>query len=116
MFLANTFAVSALAKTCKHMGEMSSASEMSMEQTSANDELPCHEHMKADKSEQKPPAKHCDGLCLCVHASVNQIIILEEIASFSDIDLSKSQAIITSTASVNSLATAPPRRPPKMNS
>lgn len=106
MFLANAFAVSVWAKPCVNMNEPSS-----MTQTMDMDDVPCHEK----KDEQKSPTKHCDGVCLCFHASINQTPVLNNQASL-DMPLGQSERLIAKNEHVASLATAPPRRPPKSTS
>lgn len=105
MFLANTFAVSAWAKPCMSMNPVSSISK-----TTDVDTPPCHE-----QQDQQKQAKHCDGLCLCFHAAINQTPTLAESADFippavkADNQLEQQDAVAL-------WATYPPRRPPKLNS
>ena len=81
MFLANTGIVSAWAKPCMmndtEMSEMSSNSDM-------GDMPPCHEE---NKSEEQDPNKHCEGLCLCLHASITQTPVLSDFVAVPDIAL-----------------------------
>lgn len=103
MFLANAFAVSAWAKPCVNMNEPSS-----MVQTMDMGEMPCHEK----QGEQKSPTKHCDGVCLCFHASINQTPVLNNQTSL-DMPLGQSERLASKNEHVASMVTAPPRRPPK---
>mgnify|MGYP000300709219 CR=1 FL=1 len=105
MFLANAFAVSAWAKPCINM-DMASSSQQAMD----IGDMPCHE----DK-EQKSPTKHCDGVCLCLHVSINQTPVLNDQASL-DVPLGQSERLNAANERVASMATAPLRRPPKSNS
>ena len=110
MFLANTYAVSAWAKPCMNMDIQSSKAEIM-----AKSDMPCHESMKGGQDEQKSPTKHCDGVCLCFHASINQTPVLNNSASL-DIPSDQFERLITKNEHVASFATAPPRRPPKSTS
>jgi hypothetical protein len=110
MFLANTFAVSAWAKPCINM-DMSS----STQETMAPGDMPCHESMKDGQNEKKPDTKHCDGVCLCFHVSINQTPILND-ASKLDFPAMQSESVLSQNERVASMSTAPPRRPPKTNS
>jgi len=105
MFLANTFAVSAWAKPCVNM-DMSSPSQQMVDSS----DMPCHEG-----NEQKTPTKHCDGVCLCLHVSINQIPILND-SSDLDVPIIQTDKLINKSDRVASMATAPPRRPPKHSS
>lgn len=105
MFLANAFAVSAWAKPCMNM-DMASSNQQTMDMS----DMPCHE----DK-EQKSPTKHCDGVCLCLHVSINQTPVLYDQASL-DMPLGQSERLVAKNERVASMATAPPQRPPKTNS
>lgn len=105
MFLANTFAVSAWAKPCMNIDMASS-----VEQTMDMGDMPCHE----DK-EQKSPTNHCDGVCLCLHVSINQTPTLND-NSYLSIPIIKDQKLFSQNEHAASMSTAPPRRPPKTNS
>ena len=105
MFLANTFAVSAWAKPCMGMNPVSSITK-----TVDADTPPCHEQQDRQKQ-----AKHCDGLCLCIHAAINQTATLTENADFLP-HLIKSDRDIVQQEDAALWATYPPRRPPKYNS
>lgn len=98
-FLANTITVAAWAKPCMTSGDVS--------MTTTSSEMPCHE-----KKEQKPPNKHCEGICLCFHVSISQTPILG-----SDIAYIKqgriAEKFVISNENKASLAVTPPRRPPK---
>lgn len=105
MFLANAFAVSAWAKPCINMDTASSS-----QQTMEMGDMPCHEDKK-----QKSPTKHCDGVCLCFHVSINQTpIINNNIALYAP--LGNTERLFDKNERVASTATAPPQRPPKTNS
>ena len=101
MFLANTFTVSAWAKPCINM-DMASSS-----QTMAMGDMPCHED-----SEQKSPAKHCDGLCLCLHVAMSQIPIVTYNINLK-VPAVSADRVISENDQITTQATAPPRRPPK---
>ena len=105
MFLANTFAVSAWAKPCMNL-DMKPSVQQSMNMSNT----PCHE----DKEPQSPN-KHCDGICLCVHVSINQTPTLND-NSYLNIPIVKSQKLLNQNERVASMATSPPQRPPKTNS
>jgi len=105
MFVANAFAVSAWAKPCMNM-DMASSSQQAMDMS----DMPCHE----DK-EQKSSTNHCDGVCLCLHVSINQTPVLNDQASL-DMPLGQSERLNAANERVASMATAPLRRPPKSNS
>ncbi|MBI1302039.1 MAG: hypothetical protein GC137_10380 [Alphaproteobacteria bacterium] len=107
MFLANAFAVSAWAKPCVNMNEP-----LSMAQAMDMGDMPCHDAMKDGQDEKKIPTKHCDGVCLCFHASINQTPVLNNQAGL-DIPLGQSERLIVKNERVASMATAPLRRPPK---
>ncbi len=105
MFLANTFAVSAWAKPCMGMNPVSSVTQMS-----DADMPPCHE----DKQQQES-SKHCDGLCLCAHAAINQTLTLTDSADFQPPAIKADHAIMPQT-DVAFWASYPPLRPPIKNS
>ena len=107
MFLANTYAVSAWAKPCMNMDVQPSAAE-----TMAKGDMPCHDAMKDGQDKQKSPTKHCDGVCLCFHASINQTPVLNNQTSL-DMPLGQSERLASKNEHVASMVTAPPRRPPK---
>lgn len=106
MFLANAFAVSAWAKPCVNIN----STQISAEMTDMSD-MPCHE----GGDEQKSPVQHCDGLCLCLHASINQTPVLNDGFAFNAIML-HSERLSIENERVASMSSAPPRRPPKLNS
>lgn len=66
IFLANIFIVSAWAKPCLNGGDMM------MKQTQSSAQIPC-EDMQHNQ-DQKPDGnnQHCEGICLCLHVSVQQ--------------------------------------------
>ena len=105
MFLANTFTVSAWAKPCINM-DMASSSQQAMDMEG----MPCH-----DDKEPKSPNKHCDGVCLCLHVSINQTPTLSD-NSYLSIPIVKNQKLLNHNEHAASMSTAPPRRPPKLNS
>lgn len=106
MFLANTVVVSAWAKPCL----MNSPAEMSQDMdTSMSSDMPCHDNQNEQKT------KHCDGICLCAHASISQTPIINQSESL-NAPVSSSDYLTGNNETVNSRATAPPRRPPKFNS
>lgn len=107
MFLANTMTVSAWSKPCMNMNAPSSSAKVVQ-----MEDMPCHEDMKKEQNEQQSPTKHCDGLCLCFHVSINQTPVLNDTTSL-DTPLNKSERLTTKNERVASMATAPPRRPPK---
>lgn len=71
---------------------------------------PCHEQQGQQKT-----AKHCNGICLCLHAAISQTPTLSDGVSL-NIPVIKVDRVFTSQARVASMATAPPKRPPKQNS
>lgn len=103
MFLGNTVVMSAWAKPC-----MSDSSIEMMQEMSAgmDSDMPCHD----EKSQNK--TNHCDGVCLCLHASLNQTLITNDVAALALFDISKQQIIISQDV-LTSRTTLPPRRPPK---
>lgn len=106
MFLANTFAVSAWAKPCVNMDMASSSQQMNNMA-----DMPCHE----DMDKEQTPTKHCDGVCLCFHVSINQTPVLNDMATFGLPDTQKEQ-LFNKDERVASMATAPPSPPPKHTS
>ena len=106
MFLANAFAVSAWAKPCVNMDKPSPMSE-----TMEMGDMPCHEK----EDEQKSPTKHCDGVCLCFHVSINQTPVLNTDSAL-NAPLGHSERLLVKNERVASMATAPPQRPPKHDS
>lgn len=72
MFLANTVAVSAWAKPCAindtEKSEMASNSDI-------GNILPCHEENMPEKQD---PTKCCEGICLCLHISSTQMLLLTD--------------------------------------
>jgi len=105
MFLANTFAVSAWAKPCVSMDMQSS-----VEKTADMSDMPCHEDKK-----NKSSTKHCDGVCLCFHVSINQTPVLNDNIAL-NAPVGHSERLLIKNDRVASMATAPPQRPPKYNS
>jgi len=102
LFLANTFAVSAWAQPFMN-ADLSSTLSMTMD----GDTPPCHE-----QQDQQNTAKHCNGICLCLHVAINQTPTLSDGVTF-DVPLVKTKRVFKSQADLASMATAPPKRPPK---
>lgn len=105
MFFANTFAVSAWAKPCVNMDM-----QPSIEKAADMGDMPCH----GDKQE-KSPTQHCDGVCLCLHASIHQTPVLSD-SAFIKAPIIETARLFNKAERPASMATAPPRRPPKYNS
>ena len=103
-FFANTMVVTAWAKPCVQAANMeqSHSTQMSM-----SDDMPCHGEQK-----QKDNNQHCDGLCLCMHVSINQTPILNEDAAL-DFPVASSNSLLTNSETIASRTISPPRRPPK---
>lgn len=101
MFIAHSFAVSAWAQPCFNMVKID------QEQTTDTAKMLCH-----DRDEQKSPIQHCDGICLCFHASLHQTPLLSGSKScaapmFATLRLAHENEHLVS------IAMMPPRRPPK---
>lgn len=111
MFLTNTFAVSAWAGPCMNAETLVYPAN----QTSVNSDIPCHSEIENHQNKQTKKTKHCDGICLCFHASANQIPILNDI-SISNKLPKQSEQIIIQNDNIVSMEATPPRRPPKLNS
>lgn len=99
VFLANIFAISAWAKPCNTLNDISP-----MLNTMSMEDIPCHE--------EQEQTQHCDGICLCLHTCINQTSVLNSQNNI-EIPPSKSERLAIKNVSVASIATAPPRRPPK---
>ena len=104
MFLANAYVASAWAMPHVNINAPSSATEMANKT-----DMPCH----AKQDKQKSPTKHCEGICLCFHVSINQTPILNNQASLI-IPLNQFERLTINNERIASMATAPPRRPPKV--
>lgn len=107
MFLANTFAVSAWAKPCIMLNEPSPIATMS----DGLDVPPCHKQQENNKS----PLKHCKGLCLCFHASINQTPILSDSTAFY-VPFGHQGRLTGSDERLASASIAPVAPPPKHSS
>ena len=110
MFLANTVVVSAWAKPCMNSGSVEMTQEMSANMDS---DMPCHD--EKPQNEKKNQNKHCDGICLCLHASLSQTPITNDFDALALPDISKQQIAISQDA-LASRTTLPLRRPPKSTS
>jgi hypothetical protein len=108
MFLANTLVVSAWAKPCM-MEDMKSAE---MSQNMDMDEVPCHEEKKSEKQD---PNNHCEGVCLCLHVSLNQTPVLFDLNSVPDVFLG-AETYTLSREDMASYEGSPSNPPPKFNS
>lgn len=105
IFLANTIAVSAWAKPCIGQDSMTMSQEMAMDS-----DMPCHE--KAEQKDTKKTTKHCDGVCLCLHVSINQTPIFNSSNSVTVPEIGYI-SFFDSQKAVVSYKTSPPIRPPK---
>lgn len=101
--LANTVAVSAWAKPYVNMSAPSSVAETV--------EMICHEK----QNEPKSPTTHCHGVCLCFHASIAQTPILGDNSAL-NVPLGHLERFFIENHRVQSMAIAPPQRPPKSDS
>ena len=114
MFLANTVTVAAWAKPCA--SNMGAVSVQPMGDVAAGDDMPCHDQAEKNTGPDRKhndTAKHCDGLCLCVHASIHQTpVMLDD--SLWNFPLVVPEKITVSNETVLSWASYPPRRPPKL--
>lgn len=109
MFLANTIVVSAWAKPCMMGSDIQMSQDMD---TSMDADMPCHDK---EQKNQNNPNKHCDGVCLCMHVSINQTPIINDIDALAFPAASK-QNIVISQDNLKSRSTLPARRPPKFYS
>jgi hypothetical protein len=76
VFLANTVIVSAWAKPCLNGGVIGSPaqSQSMMEHGDMSmSSMPCED---MQKTQNQNDTQHCDGVCLCLHASMHQSITL----------------------------------------
>jgi len=110
MFFANSLAVSAWAKPCDNMGEMKPA----VQKIQSGPEMPCHESKEQPAKEQnsKSPLKHCHGICLCLHAALNQTPVLNTLEAFK-VPIGKAERMSIHHENASSLPQLPPLRPPK---
>ena len=104
MFLANTVVVSAWAMPCLMNESIAMSQHIN---SSMPDEMPCHEEQKEEKS------KYCEGICFCFHTSVSQTPIMNGSESL-NIPMAFSENLRAENEKMVSLATSPPRRPPKI--
>lgn len=104
MFLANAFAVSAWAKPCVKMHDNNV---VSSSMVSSDTEMPCHQEKK-----KNTPAKHCDGLCLCLHVAMSQTPIVTDNINL-NVPAMSADRVISENDQITTQATAPPRRPPE---
>lgn len=103
MFIANTFVVPAWAKPCDH--GMAAAQIMAELAT----DKPCHSTQKQDEQ----PQNHCDGICLCAHAALNQTLF-HKTAERAVVPIVGTQKFAL-TKTEPTTRTAPPlKRPPKL--
>ena len=110
MFLANTVAVSAWAKPCMNNTAMETSQSM---EKATNDNMPCHGEEESKEANQNPD-KHCEGICLCLHASISQTPIVDSGVEYNLPIASKSTVGFSNDVMV-SRTPIPPRRPPKLN-
>ena len=106
MFLANSFIVSAWADPCaleasdNHFIEMVSDTQDSI--------MPCHDAQHAPEELDN----HCDGLCLCMHTSIHQIPVLNEVVTMSNYILQDTRLLVSNEFGSSTIL-APPFTPPK---
>lgn len=121
VIVLNSFAVSAWAASCPQ-SEESHASHTEMEMVNGADiDMPCpmmddgksgqDDVAKADQS----PFQHCEGVCLCLHASLSQNVMPASDPAVFDIYASEliNPKDDRTLVSLNHL---PPRKPPKFSS
>ncbi len=104
IFLTNTISLAAWAKPCM-MGKTTVIS-AEIEMTKAS--MDCHKKKQGQQ-------KHCEGICLCEHATFSQTPIIENPFDFGPSPVSF-EHILSYNESVTSLTTSPLRRPPRTNS
>ena len=102
IFLCNTLTLSAWAKPCAMMNDII--------QTTSKSDMPCH-NMVTEKSDTKEKTA-CDGICLCLHASINSTFSMHDSKSFYP-PIIKKQAISSKFEAVKSLTSPPPTKPPQ---
>jgi hypothetical protein len=119
MFLANTFIVSAWAKPCINMNTPSStAQSMEMDESAAPCPMMSKAHNTLDTAQQDQrqdhdiPHKHCEGMCLCLHASIQQMPITVQFHEW-NIVIDQSDYILARSQLYVSQSIAPPYEPPK---
>ena len=104
MFLTNTVVVSAWAKPCL----MNNPVEMSQNMDApVPGDMPCHDNQNEQKN------TYCEGFCLCVHASISQIPIMNSSESL-NVPIAFSNRIAADNETMASRTSSPPRRPPKL--
>ena len=104
ILIANTLVVSAWAKPCVGMIDAPQTAEKVM----MMDGEPCHDDNRNEKSSNK----HCDGVCLCFHVSINQTPTLANNANIS-MPLKSRDIPNRYNEQISSYASAPPSPPPK---
>ena len=106
-FLATTTVVSAWAQPCMHdMNASASATEMANQ----NEIPPCHQTENTKQSEKEKP--HCEGLCLCAHASNSPSLFMKNSDGIRLPIISK-QLFVIDNDTLASVSQIPPKRPPK---
>jgi hypothetical protein len=112
LFLANMVAVSAWAKPCMQDAGLHAAQPMHGSHAHAqpgDKSEPCHGAQNKNDS-----SLHCEGLCLCVHASVHQTPILNDISQVY-VPVTRHAAQYMTDRQLRSIPLAPERRPPRYN-
>lgn len=89
IFIANTIMVSAWAQPCPmdginnqgHEIELTVNTDMSMDMANTSSSMPCHDAQESEpyiqNSTPDDSATHCDGVCLCLNASLSQVSLLD---------------------------------------
>ena len=104
VLLANIFTTSAWAGPCLHDAGNGKAQEMG---GSVNTDMPCHEQDNHTVTD----SYHCEGVCLCLHASFQQTPIS---AGLTLANAKTEKTLIRSFQDdLTSISILPPRRPPK---
>ncbi|GAB5388180.1 MAG: hypothetical protein Alpg2KO_11480 [Alphaproteobacteria bacterium] len=106
LFLANAVVASAWASTCL----MTDTTQMGHEMTSdMSGDMPCHE--MPESQDQPEQHDHCDGICLCLHASLSQHIIADASGQIVGPNMS-ARGLIMDNERTTASVLHPPYRPP----
>ena len=106
LFLAGTFSATAWAGSCVNMDKSHDA-QMSQSMDMHSKDMPC----KSQNKQGQTP-KHCDGICLCLHISINQTPVLNDNSGVLYFKAATDYAFETAK-NIVSLSTSPPSPPPK---
>lgn len=105
IFLTNTIAMTAWAKPCMTNPAPQPSAEMKMD---------CHKQMQ-EQGKKKQDRQHCEGICLCEHANLNQTPIIEQ-PSFLKAPLLSFERIEEKITALHTRSISPLRKPPRVHS